>query len=104
MHHDRLKPYNSDVVPVWVQRLQSQVLQSCQNSAIPPPEVDSSTVPEPPLPEDTSEDPTDDGASLKSRDRGEAPQHGRPSCQQEKGPAARDSPGSVENFQWASGS
>lgn len=49
------------------------MLQSCQNSAIPPPEVDSSTVPEPPLPEDTSEDPADDGASLKSRDQGEAP-------------------------------
>lgn len=25
-HHDRLKPYNSDVVPVWVQRMWSQVL------------------------------------------------------------------------------
>lgn len=29
MHHDRLKPYNSDEVPVWVQQLRSQVLHSC---------------------------------------------------------------------------
>lgn len=49
-------------------------------------------VPELPLQEDTAQDPVEDGASLKSRDRGETPQHGAPRCQQEKGQAARDIP------------
>lgn len=73
VHHDRLKPYNSDVVPVWVQRLWRQVLQSCQDSAKMSPEVDSLTVPEPPRPEDTSEDTTDDREPLRSCDHGNPP-------------------------------
>lgn len=95
VHHDRLKPNNSDVVPVWAQRLWSQVLQSCQDSAKLSPEVDSLTVPEPPRPEDTSEDTTDDREPLRSCDQGNPPQHGAPRCRLEKEPATRNSLGSV---------
>uniref|UniRef100_A0A3Q2DVB9 Integrase catalytic domain-containing protein n=1 Tax=Cyprinodon variegatus TaxID=28743 RepID=A0A3Q2DVB9_CYPVA len=30
MHHDRLKPYDSEVIPVWVSHQRSKILQQCQ--------------------------------------------------------------------------
>lgn len=95
IHHDRLKLYNSDVVPVWVQRLRSQVLQSYQSSAGLPPEVDSLTVPEPPRPEDISKDTTYCEEPLGSCDTGSPSQPGAPGCPLGKEPAARDSSESV---------
>ncbi|KAM3621086.1 uncharacterized protein V6R79_005938 [Siganus canaliculatus] len=68
--------YNSDVVPVWVQRLRSQVLKLSQDPAKQPLEEDSSVVPELPLREDTSTDLTEDCSSLQAPDRGEASQRG----------------------------
>lgn len=51
---------------------------------------------ETPWPEDTSEDPADDEAPLKPHGgAAHAPQHGVPRCQQENGPATRDSPESL---------
>lgn len=55
--HGGLKPYNSDVVQVWVQRMQRKVLQLSKLSKVPViqlPEEDSLLVPELPLQEDTS--------------------------------------------------
>ncbi|XP_063040269.1 uncharacterized protein LOC134435312 [Engraulis encrasicolus] len=45
MHHNRLKPYTSEVVPAWVGRQRSRVLQQRQDSPDPSLEVDAPPVP-----------------------------------------------------------
>lgn len=92
MHHDRLKPYDSDMVPAWAKRLRSQVLQRSQDPATQPPEEDALLAPELPLEKDTVKDPAGDGAFQMSCDRDEAPQPKAPGCGQEKGQGVRSLP------------
>lgn len=46
IHHDRLKPYDSEVVPAWVRRQRSKVLQQCQGSSAQLSEEDLLMIPE----------------------------------------------------------
>ncbi|XP_060758004.1 uncharacterized protein LOC132868818 [Neoarius graeffei] len=94
MHHDRLKPYASEVVPAWVGRQRSHVLQQRQDSADPSPKEDAPLVtdmllqsgvddasaePDPQQPEpaepDIQEPRQEDGAS---RSRASSRRRGRP--------------------------
>ncbi|XP_043972480.1 uncharacterized protein LOC122830832 [Gambusia affinis] len=63
MHHDRLKPYDSDVIPVWVLRQRSRLLKNCQDQEFQPAEEDVPLVPLLPLSDDQDEDlqPKDPG-------------------------------------------
>lgn len=92
IHHDRLKPYDSKVVPAWVKCLRSQVLQWCQDPAIQLPEEDVSLVPELPRQKDNDKQPAEEEASRESCDQEETPQLEAPRCQQEKRQEVRDIP------------
>ncbi|CAL9682111.1 unnamed protein product [Knipowitschia caucasica] len=80
MHHDRLKPYDSEVIPVWVSRQRSKLLQQCRDPDIQSHEEDIPLVPVLPLPDDPcpAKGP---GEAFQSKGPGEASQSSDPGCQ-----------------------
>lgn len=105
--HDGLKPYNSDVVQAWVQRMQSKVLQLSKFSKVPVkqlPEEDSLLVPELPLQEDTSMDLAEDGAPSSPMIKGSHSTWTSKESAGELTSSLRQSRERCENFQWVSSS
>lgn len=84
MHHDRLKPYDSDMVPAWARRLRSQVLQRSQCPATQPTEGDTLLEVELPQEKDTARDPEKSGASQAPCERELSSQPKTLGCQQQK--------------------
>lgn len=82
LHHDRLIPYDSEVVPSWIKRQRSKVLQWCQEPAIGKPEEDVLLVLELPVQKDKDKDPAEEEASPESCDQEKTTQV--PRCQQKK--------------------
>ncbi|KAK7918651.1 hypothetical protein WMY93_009935 [Mugilogobius chulae] len=87
MHHDRLKPYDGEVIPVWVSRQRSKLLQQCQDPNPESQEEDISLVPMSPLPDDPgpvegqlTKEQGSSGEAFQSVGPGEASQSKRPGC------------------------
>lgn len=89
MHHDRLKPYSSDMVPMWVQRLWSQVLQSWQDLTEFSHVVESLAVLEPAASEDTPEGTLVHSEPVGSSSEDDLNQHGAPRRRPKTEPASR---------------
>lgn len=74
MHHDRLKPYTSEVIPTWIRRQRHTVLPQCQQPTPPPehsPQCLEPVTPQEPSPntlQSTPADHSDDGQDAPGLD------------------------------------
>uniref|UniRef100_A0A146QJK2 Pol polyprotein n=1 Tax=Fundulus heteroclitus TaxID=8078 RepID=A0A146QJK2_FUNHE len=103
MHHDRLKPYNSDVIPVWISRQRCKILQQCQDPDLHLNTEDAPLAPVLPLPDDPDKASQSEGPSesCQSDGSGQAVQPRGPVYQ--PGSRQGDEESSEKTFKTSSG-